>query len=174
MKLIFYNNPIAKLLPDGYSTIMLCGIILTKLLKPNSPADYNKPNYCNPTLIQHEFIHVRQWLDYMVVGIISGFLYIFLNHIILQTYTSALSHVLIVVLPLILFYIAYGAEYCYKAYRLYKLQEIDNPDINIVEFIRDNNHTIYESLSFEREAYSNEHNNDYIKHRRFMRHYSYF
>lgn len=58
MKLIYYNNPIAKLiLFSGYNTIMLFGFILTKL------------NELKPSTVRHENIHRRQYLECMILAL---------------------------------------------------------------------------------------------------------
>lgn len=58
MKLVFYNNPLAKrFLFPGYSTIMFFGIILTKKRKEQ----------CSPVLIRHEQIHQRQYFECFVL-----------------------------------------------------------------------------------------------------------
>lgn len=58
MKTTYYNNRLAKLLLfSGYNTIMLFGFIFTKL------------NELKPSIIRHENIHRKQYLECTVLSL---------------------------------------------------------------------------------------------------------
>lgn len=57
-KMIFCNSRLARLiLFDGYSTVMLFGFILTKQASLSEQT------------VRHETIHVRQWLECMLLAV---------------------------------------------------------------------------------------------------------
>lgn len=91
MKAVFYNSFLAKLfLKEGYSTIMLFGLILTKQTKET----FSRTTY------EHENIHRQQYSDCVMLG---GFLML-IAFFALQWWWA-------IVLPFTLFYLLYLVEW---------------------------------------------------------------
>ena len=120
---IFYNSKIAKLFTflKGYETIMLFGNVFTE---DDHLTDKEK---------QHEGIHCQQYSDYFGLGlgiaIILLFILLGLNGVSANLFWLAL-------IPLTLYYVAYGIEYIYK-------------------LIKCGKDKAYKEVSFEKEAYTN-------------------
>lgn len=122
---VFYNSWLAKkVLAARCNRVMLFGFCFTK------------EDYLTPEEINHEKIHVRQWIECMIIGIlicllclVSGFSWWFLFFI------------------LILYYILYGIGF------LVRLIVSHNAEI------------AYKNISFEKEAYRNEDNLLYLKYK---------
>lgn len=121
---IFYNSRIAKIITflPNFSTIMLFGAVFTESQYPLSE-----------NTKEHEFCHCRQYCDMFNLGI---YLAIFIFLIFAAFEIFSLWLLLLVCIPLFLYYICYGAEYVY-----YLITERKGSD------------HAYESVSFERHAY---------------------
>ncbi|WP_294141563.1 hypothetical protein [uncultured Sanguibacteroides sp.] len=126
---VFYNNWLAKnILVSRCNRIMLLGFCFTK------------EDYLNTEEIYHERIHVRQWIECIILGIVVCLLL----HV-----TDYFSWWFLFFVP-ILYYILYGIEFIMRL--------IISRDAKIA----------YENISFEKEAYRNENNLLYLNSRRFL------
>lgn len=125
MKKVYYNNWIARtFLMDGFSVITLAAWVLAKCSKEE----------INQSIINHECIHAKQWIECAIVTAIIVWL-------LMVTFNISCWWMLI---SLFSFYILYVLEYFVKRW---------NNTAN----------EAYEKISFEREARIAEHNNSYLE-----------
>lgn len=158
-KKVFYNSKFAKFfLPAGYSTITLGCFIFTK---------YSK--HCieqNSKIINHENIHVEQWLEHTVSYYSLITLYYFVNCLI--TNIININHLCWYLLPSIfIYYIIYIFEFLvnYLYYLLPNSKLYPN---------KPTWYNAYKKISFELEAYNNQLNENYLKSRKIFASYSNF
>ena len=136
---VFYESKIAKwLLWPGYSSITLGCLVFTK----KSKAEMEQ------RVLNHETIHVRQWEELTLASV-----FVFL---LCLPFELSLGWILIA--PLVS-YLWYGVEWLIRLYYWIR-KDIEGTDFRSVS------HAAYRSVSFEREAYNNEHIEDYLKVRR--------
>ena len=142
MKNFFFDSNFAKnILPKSYSAIMLFGFVFSKKCE----------NYSNK-LICHEGIHISQ---YKYITIYS----LLINFILLLFSFSFINLIFSVIFSFIIYYIWYFLEYIIKIIILSL--------INIYNILKNNKYKIlslkeihivsYKNISFEREAYLNQH-----------------
>lgn len=124
MKKICYNNWIAKTFLSGFQTITLAAWILTKC---DNKEDLGQID------INHECVHVKQWIECMVLSFILIFV------LVLAFEISSLWFLI----SFVMFYILYGIEFLIK-----------------LPFYGSDT---YRNVSFEREAYDNEKDDSYIE-----------
>ena len=108
------------------------------------------PYLTNQRTINHESIHWRQQLEFFIVGVILAVLTAVL---LLSLGVSSLWLLTLLAFPFLFFYLWYVIEWFIRI------------------FI--NGRKAYISLSFEREAYGNADNMDYLKTRKFFSHLKY-
>ena len=133
---VFYESKLAKmLLWPGYSTITLGCFVFTKKSKMEM----------EQRVIDHEAIHVRQWEEITVTSAI----------VLLLCLPLGLSLGWSLITPLV-FYIWYGIEWLIRLHH-WACKGIKGTDFKSVS------HAAYRSVSFEREAYNNEHIEGYLK-----------
>lgn len=125
MKKVFYNNWLAKaILMNGFGTITLAAWVLT----------INSKNEINQSVINHECVHAKQWIECAVITAIIVWL-------LMAVFDISCWWML---LSLIAFYVLYGLEYLIKRWN------------NTAD-------EAYEKISFEREARLAERNNSYLE-----------
>lgn len=125
MKKVFYNNWLAKaILMNGFGTITLAAWVLT----------INSKNEINQSVINHECVHAKQWIECAVVTAIIVWL-------LMAVFDISCWWML---LSLIVFYVLYGLEYLIKRWN------------NTAD-------EAYEKISFEREARLAERDNSYLE-----------
>lgn len=134
---VFYESKVAKwLLWRGYSTITLGCYVFTKRSKEET----------QPTTLNHEAIHVRQWTELTVLSAtlcLLGFLF------------GNMPFTGIFISPFI-FYVWYGLEWFIRLAVL--CTKTDDDDTLFSK--------AYHAVSFEREAYGNALNTDYLRTRK--------
>lgn len=125
MKKVFYNNWLAKaILMKDFGTITLAAWVLT----------INSKNEINQSVINHECVHAKQWIECAVVTAIIVWL-------LMAVFDISCWWML---LSLIVFYVLYGLEYLIKRWN------------NTAD-------EAYEKISFEREARLAERDNSYLE-----------
>lgn len=126
---ILYDSKIAKLLlMKDFSTITICFVIVTTLTKLAAQT------------ISHERIHVKQYIDCAALGVIIACLCLFFT-----------TSWLLLLIPLLLFYVMYCIEWLVSF---------------VAHLIRDNdcdNTCSYFASAMEMEAYANQNNYTYYK-----------
>lgn len=139
---VFYNSKLAKILTfiSDFKTMMFCGFIITE-----------ESNLSDRT-INHEKIHIVQYTDYFMLGSFMALvlLFIFFGLEIITYYLF-----LLLLIPILLYYIVYGIEYIIRLIQ-YKTNDL-----------------AYENISFEREAYDKENDPCYIGVRRSFSNFKY-
>ena len=156
---IFYNSIFAKIfLPKSYSTITLGCFIFIKYQK-----DFVETN---PKLINHENIHVNQWIEHTILSFWIITLLLFLDIFITDKLNAKILYLYII--PIFTFYIMYIFEFI----------------VNYFYYIFNSNNKVYKQksiwynaykkISFEQEAYINEQNTEYLKYRKDFSSYSNF
>lgn len=155
-KKVFYDSKFAKFfLPAGYSTITLGCFVFTKYSKHFIEQ--------NPRVINHENIHVKQWLEHTVFTCLLIVLYYLIidtmnvNHL----YWCLLSSVFI-------YYIIYVFEFLINY-----LYYLFNPNRKLYSN-KSTWYNAYKKISFELEAYNNQLNENYLKSRKDFASYSNF
>lgn len=125
MKKVFYDNWLAKaILMNGFGTITLAAWVLT----------IHSKDEINQSVINHECIHAKQWIECAIVTAIIVWLLMAVFNI--SCWWMLLS--------LIAFYVLYGLEYLIKRWN------------NTAD-------EAYEKISFEREARLAERDNSYLE-----------
>ncbi|WP_289104252.1 hypothetical protein [uncultured Bacteroides sp.] len=125
MKKVFYNNWLAKtILMKDFGTITLAAWVLT----------IHSKNEINQSVINHECVHAKQWIECAVVTAIIVWL-------LMAVFDISCWWML---LSLIAFYVQYGLEYLIKRWN------------NTAD-------EAYEKISFEREARLAENDNSYLE-----------
>lgn len=125
MKKVFYNNWLAKaILMNGFGTITLAAWVLT----------INSKNEINQSVINHECVHAKQWIECAVVTAIIVWL-------LMAVFDISCWWML---LSLIAFYVLYGLEYLIKRWN-------------------NTSDEAYLKISFEREARLAELDNSYLE-----------
>lgn len=143
---VFYESKLAKmLLLPGYSSITLGCFVFTK----KSEAEMEQ------RVLNHESIHVRQWEEVTLASAI----------VLLLCLPFGLSLSWMLITPLV-FYFWYGVEWLIRLHYWIRkgTKETDFKSVF---------HAAYRSLSFEREAYNNEHIEDYLKVRKLFESFMY-
>lgn len=135
---IFYNSWVAKaILFTGYSAIMLFCLIFTKHDK-----DYYTYNLAAKKRFErfkkHEFTHCKQWLECALLGVIVA-----VPTLLLKASDSSWWY-LILILPLVWFYVQYGIEWIVSCiHHFFSKRKKD---------ISDANYKAYKASAFEMEA----------------------
>lgn len=108
MKTVFYESRIAKLFTfiPNFKTIMLFGLVLTE------------HQFLSKTVLAHEKVHQRQYQDCFGAGLALAIITMFT---LFAFGIQSLWMLLLVLLPIFLYYIVYGTEYLISfAYRSFK------------------------------------------------------
>ena len=148
MKNFFFNSKfVKKILPKGYCAIMLFGFIFFK-----KSEDY----YDNNTLVCHEGIHISQYKYITVYSLL-------INLILCCISFSWLNLIFGVLLSLIAFYIWYVLEFIVKYIVLFvkNLFWLAKKDKYKILYFKEIHQVAYYNISFEREAYSFQHQMEY-------------
>ena len=159
-KKVFYNSKFAKIfLPTGYSTITLGCFIFTKYSKHFIEQ--------NPKIINHENIHVEQWLEHTTLVYLLFIFYYFLDYLI--TNTMNVNHLCwCLSSSAFVYYIIYIFEFLINySYYLF------NPNRKLYSN-KSTWYNAYRKISFELEAYNNQYNENYLKSRKDFASYSNF
>lgn len=135
--LIFYDNTFIKavfkvvnaIFGSNYYAIMLVGLVFTKY-----------PILSDETK-NHESIHVAQYWDCFVIGLILA-LYCSAIYVLCS---SSWYCLLFLIIPVFLYYFLYLGEYLYLLIRIYLKQKFKN--------LRAAASEAYQTISFEQEAY---------------------
>lgn len=156
-KKVFYNSKFAKIfLPVGYSTITLGCFIFTKYSKHFIEQ--------NPRIINHENIHVEQWLEHTAFVYLLIILHYFLNYDIMNV-----NHLLWYLLSSVfVYYIIYVFEFSINY-----LYYLFNPNKKLYPN-KSTWYNAYKKISFELEACNNQLNENYLKSRKVFASYSNF
>lgn len=143
--MVFYENWLAKLILFGsYNTIMFFGLILTK------------ESYLTAEVIQHEKIHVRQYLEVLILFLLVA--------TILSIFRIGSPYFF--VMAFFMYYIIYGIEWFISfTHHLFSKKKKD--------FVVANGKA-YKNSAMEMEAYVNESEPFYLEHRRLFSFIKYY
>ena len=119
---VFYNSKLAKVLTfmEGFSTMMFFGIVLTERSKLSKKT------------LKHEETHVHQYQDCVGLGLAIAIASIF---ILFAFEVESWWMLLLILIPLLIYYVIYGIEYVYWCLRGFRKDDA------------------YKRIGFERQAY---------------------